>query len=267
MKQPNNGNFLDLNKQAWNDKVAVHFQSDFYNMPAFLAGQTSLQPIELALLGDVKGKKILHLQCHFGQDTLSLQRLGAQATGVDFSEKAIEKAREVNTQLGLNAQFICCDIYTLPAHLNEQFDIVFTSYGTIGWLPDLDKWAGVVQHFLKPGGQFVFAEFHPFIWTLDDTFEKIHYHYFNVEEIVENVSGTYTDRDAPLQAKTISWNHPLSEVLTALMQQGLQLTSFLEYDYSPYNCFPGMTEFAPHQFRFNSHGSKVPYVYALTAVK
>ncbi|HLU86806.1 MAG TPA: class I SAM-dependent methyltransferase [Taishania sp.] len=136
-----NYHYISVNKQAWNDQVDIHLKSDFYDLKGFIQGNTSLKEIELPLLGDISGKSILHLQCHFGQDTISLQRMGASATGVDFSDKAIEAAKQLNSQLNLKTQFICCDVYELPKLLNQQFDIVFTSYGTIGWLPDLDKWA------------------------------------------------------------------------------------------------------------------------------
>src|SRR5690606_20725019 len=121
---------------------------------------------------NLKDKKVLHLQCHFGQDSISLARLGASVVGVDLSDKAIEQAQHIAQELNADARFICCDIYDLPKHLNEQFDIVFTSYGTIGWLPDLDKWASVIHHFLKPGGQFIFAEFHPVVWMFDNDFKE-----------------------------------------------------------------------------------------------
>ncbi len=131
--------YIKINKQTWNNKTEVHVASDFYDNDNFLKGKSTLNSIELNLLGDLKDKKILHLQCHFGQDSLSLSRMGAKVTGVDLSNKAIEKAEELNQLLNLNAKFICCNIYDLPNYLNEKFDIVFTSYGTIGWLPDLSK--------------------------------------------------------------------------------------------------------------------------------
>src|ERR1700748_3023902 len=140
-------NYKEINKEAWNKKTAVHVDADFYDVPAFLNGKNSLHTTELNLLGNVKGKSILHLQCHFGLDTLSLARMGAKVTGIDLSDKAIAKARELNTKLGLDATFICCDIYDLPQNLNEKFDLIFTSYGVLGWLPDLQKWAAVIDHF------------------------------------------------------------------------------------------------------------------------
>jgi SAM-dependent methyltransferase len=260
-------NYIEINKKTWNNKTEVHVNSEFYDNESFLKGKSTLNEIELQLLGDISGKKILHLQCHFGQDTMSFSRMGAQATGVDLSNKAIEKAKEFNTQLGLDARFICCDLYDLPNHLHEQFDIVFTSYGTIGWLPDLDKWAKVVAQFLKPTGRFVFAEFHPIVWMFDNDFKEVFYNYFNVCPIIEDESGTYADRYANIEAKTITWNHPTSEVLNALINNGLEINCFNEYDYSPYNCFNQTEEFEPNKFRIKHLENKIPMVFSILATK
>ncbi|HRZ31212.1 MAG TPA: class I SAM-dependent methyltransferase, partial [Flavobacterium sp.] len=215
--------YININKETWNKKTAVHIASDFYNNEAFLNGKSSLNRFEIDLLGDVSQKKILHLQCHFGQDTLSLARLGAKVTGIDFSDQAIEKAKEYSKQLDLDATFICCDVYDTPNYLDEKFDIVFTSYGTIGWLPDMDKWAAVVSHFLKPEGKFVFVDFHPVVWMFDDDFKEVFYHYFKSEPIIEEETGTYADKKASLIQKTISWNHSISEVVNALIENGLTI--------------------------------------------
>lgn len=263
----NQHDYIKINKQTWNNKTDVHIASDFYDVKGFLEGKSTLNAIELELLGDISGKKILHLQCHFGQDTMTFSRLGATATGIDLSDKAVERAKEFTGQLNLDTTFICCDIYDAPKYLDEKFDIVFTSYGTIGWLPDLDKWAAVVSHFLKPNGKFVFAEFHPMVWMFDNDFKEVYYSYFNVETIVEDESGTYADRYAEIQAQTITWNHPLTEVLNALINSGLEIQSFNEYDYSPYNCFRETEEFEPNKFRIKHLGNKIPMVYSLLATK
>lgn len=264
---PQNPDYISTNKVTWNAKVDVHVASDFYNHEAFLNGETSLNEIELALLGDISGKSVLHLQCHFGQDTISLERLGAKVTGVDFSEKAIEVAKNTASKTNSSAQFICCDIYDLPNHLNEQFDIVYTSYGTIGWLPDINKWAGIVSKFLKPNGKFVFAEFHPVVWMFDDNFEQIIYRYFNDEAILETESGTYADRDSNMELKSITWNHGLGEVVNSLIQNGLSVNSLKEYDYSPYNCFSKTVEVAPKKYRIEHLDNKIPMVYSIVATK
>ncbi|MES2381449.1 MAG: class I SAM-dependent methyltransferase [Bacteroidota bacterium] len=259
--------YLSINKESWNNRTDAHVASDFYDVPGFIKGNTSLCDIELKLLGDIKGKSILHLQCHFGQDTISLQRLGAQATGVDLSDKAIASAIDLAKKTNTDARFICSDIYDLPNHLNEKFDIVFTSYGTIGWLPDLTKWAQVVSKYLKPNGQFVFAEFHPVVWMFDDYFKEIGYNYFNTGAIVETESGTYADRNADIKQEYVMWNHGMSEVLNSLIQNGLEINSFDEFDYSPYNCFKETVEVGPKQFRIKHLGNKIPMVYALVATK
>jgi len=263
----NQHDYININKQTWNNKTDVHIASDFYDMKGFLEGKSTLQSIELELLGDLKGKKILHLQCHFGQDTMTFSRMGAQATGVDLSDKAIERAREYSAQLNLDTQFVCCDIYDAPNHLDEKFDMVFTSYGTIGWLPDLDKWANVISHFLKPSGLFVMADFHPVVWMFDDYFKEIGYNYFKSDPIIESYTGTYADRYSSIETKTISWNHSTSELLNALITKGLEINCFNEYDYSPYNCFNETEEFESGKFRIKHLGNKIPMVYALTATK
>jgi SAM-dependent methyltransferase len=259
--------YLTVNKQSWNNRVDAHVASAFYNVAGLINGDTSLNDIELNLLGNISGKSILHLQCHFGQDTISLQRMGAEVTGVDLSDKAIEKANELAIKTHTAPTFICSDVYDLPNHLHQQFDLVFTSYGTIGWLPDMDRWARVVSHFLKSGGKLVFVEFHSVVWMFDDAFEKIGYNYFNTGEIIENESGTYADRNAPIQQEYIMWNHPTSEVLNSLLQHGMVLNSFDEFDYSPYNCFKNTIEFEPKKFRIKHLDHKIPMVFALVATK
>lgn len=259
--------YININKATWNKKTAVHIESEFYNNEAFLKGKSSLNSIELELLGSISNKKILHLQCHFGQDTLSLARLGAKVTGIDFSEEAIAKANEFTNQLNLNASFICCDVYDAPNHLDEKFDIVYTTYGTIGWLPDINQWAAVVSHFLKPNGKLVFADFHPVVWMFDNDFKEIAYNYFKSNPIIEEETGTYADKNAALLQQTVSWNHSLSEVISALIKAGLNIESFCEYDYSPYNCFNNMEEFETGKFRIKTFENKIPMVYSIVASK
>lgn len=259
--------YLNINRHAWNNRLATHLKSEFYDVESFIKGQTSLNSIELELLGDLKGKSILHLQCHFGQDTISLSRLGAETTGIDLSDKAIEFAKKLAKDTKSNADFICCDIYDLPLYLDKEFDIVFTSYGTIGWLPDLDKWAKIIFRFLKPKGEFVFVEFHPIVWMFDENFENLNYRYFKSEAIIETEVGTYADRDAAITQQTITWNHGLGEVINSLIQNGLEIQSLDEFDYSPYNCFNGTVEFEPKKFRIANLENKIPLVYAIVAQK
>lgn len=256
--------YQSINKDAWNKRTEYHVDSEFYDMPSFLDGKNSLKEIELPLLGDVKGKLLLHLQCHFGQDTLSLARMGAHVTGIDLSDQAINKANQLTKDLGLEAKFHCCDVYDTPQVVNNQFDIVFTSYGTIGWLPDLDKWANTIKQCLKPGGKFIFADFHPVVWMFDDDFKGVAYKYSKSEPIVEDLTGSYAAEEN-FETKSVSWNHGIGEVLQALMNQGLQLEHFSEYHYSPYNCFRGTEEIEPGKFIIKSLGDKIPMVYAIVA--
>lgn len=239
--------------------------SDFYDMPAFLAGKNVLKPIELDLLGYINGESILHLQCHFGQDSLCLSRMGAKVVGIDLSPKAIQKAQELNEKLGLSAKFICCDVYETREHVNQKFDTVFTSFGTIGWLPDLDKWAQVIADSLKPGGRLIFVEFHPFVWMYDSDFKNIEYSYFNREPIIENNEGTYADRTAPLADTEVTWNHHLGDVLSAIIKAGLTITQFHEFPYSPHNCLKNMVETSPGQFQIKGLEEKIPLIYCLVA--
>ncbi|MCB0480355.1 MAG: class I SAM-dependent methyltransferase [Flavobacteriales bacterium] len=236
-------------------------------MPEFLSGQTSLNSIELNLLGDIKGKSILHLQCHFGQDTLSLARMGAICTGIDFSEDAISKAKEINHKLRLNATFICSDVYATRDVLNEQFDVVFTSYGTIGWLPDCNLWAKVISESLKPGGRFIMADFHPLVWMMDEDFKFFKYGYFNRGAIETEYSGTYANQDSERIFKETSWNHSLSDLTMSLIRHGLKLNQFQEFDYSPYPCFKHLLEVEPGKFQIKGLEQKIPMVYAFELIK
>lgn len=260
-------NYIKTNKSAWNIKTNVHLESDFYDNQSFIAGKSSLNGIELELLGDISGKSILHLQCHFGQDSMSLARLGANVTAVDFSENAISKAQALNRELGLNVNFICSNIYDLPQVLDGQYDYVFTSYGVIGWLEDLEKWASIISKYLKKGGKFVFVEFHPVLWMFDDQTEKIIYNYFKGQPIEETIKGTYAKKNANVEYQTITWNHSLSEVLNNLIKYGITIQSFDEYNYSVYNCFENTTEIEKGKFQIKHLGNKIPMMFSLVGEK
>jgi SAM-dependent methyltransferase len=260
-------NYIEINRESWNNRTDVHLKSEFYDLEGFLNGNNSLNDIELNLLGNITGKTILHLQCHFGQDSISLTRLGAIVTGVDLSDKAILRAKELANETNSNATFMCCDVYDLPNHLDEKFDLVYTSYGTIGWLPDLEKWAKIIAHFLKPNGKFVFVEFHPVVWMFDDNFEHIHYRYLNSGAIIETENGTYAEKKAAITQTSVTWNHGLSEVVNSLICNGLEINSLDEFDYSPYNCFNNTIEFEPKKYRIEQFDDKLPMVYSITATK
>ncbi|PPK88818.1 methyltransferase family protein [Neolewinella xylanilytica] len=260
--------YLDVNRAHWNQRTSAHLGSKFYDVAGWLEGGECLREIELALLPpSLAGLNLLHLQCHFGQDTLSLARRGAEVTGVDLSDQAIGAARELSLRSGLPGRFINCDLYSLPDHLDDTFDIVFTTYGTIGWLPDLDRWAAIVARYLKPGGQFVFVEFHPLAWLWNEDRNGIKYGYFAREAIEETSDGSYTDGSESVRSKEISWDHPVSDVINALLGCGLTLRQFKEYDYSPYACFPDLLEVGKNRYQFKQMPGLLPLTYSLDVRK
>ncbi len=233
---------FDTNRETWNKKVAIHAASDFYDLENFKKGGSSLNNYELHALGDVSGKSMLHLQCHFGQDTLSWSRMGANCTGVDISEEAIQLACTLNEELQLDAKFVCCNVLDTSEYISETFDIVFTSYGTIGWLPDLHPWAQMISKRLKPGGAFYIVEFHPIAWMYDYTVSppQLRYGYQQKEVIYEEYEGTYADGNSKMVSKEYGWNHSLGEVITSLSNAGLRIDYLKEHDGSPYDIFPGL---------------------------
>jgi 2-polyprenyl-3-methyl-5-hydroxy-6-metoxy-1,4-benzoquinol methylase len=259
--------YIRFNRELWDKKTPYHLASAFYDVEGFLAGKDSLNKIELDLLGEaLEGKKILHLQCHFGQDSLSLARRGAEVVGVDLSGKAVQAARDLAAQLKLSARFIQCNIFDLEDHLDESFDIVFTSYGVIGWLPDLQPWGALIHRYLKPGGQFIMAEFHPMLWMFDDSMSKIAYSYFNRGAIIEKREGTYADTTAPIELEAYNWNHSLADVLGGVLKTGLRLDHFQEYDYSPYDIFAGGIA-VENGFQTGKLPDQLPYIFSVVATR
>lgn len=259
-------NYLEINKEAWNNRVDIHVQSKLYNLDALLNGELSLPSLDVKLLGNIQGKKVLHLQCHFGMDTISLARLGAEVTGVDFSEKAIQKAEELSQKLQINTNFICSDIYSLPEVIHEQFDVIYTSYGVISWLPDLDKWGKIISLLLKPSGKFIMVEFHPVLWMFDETFQNIRYSYSRKEPYVMKES-TYTENGSELKNKVVTWNYGLSEPINGLTKNGLFIEEIKEYYYSPFNLFASMIGVGKDKFQLIGQEDKIPLTYSLIGKK
>lgn len=226
----------NANLDHWDALVPGHFKSDFYDVPGFLSGNSSLDEIELSEVGNVAGKTLLHLQCHFGLSTLSWARLGAIATGVDFSTTAINMAKQLASKTRLDATFIESNILDLSKNLSEKFDIVFTSYGVLCWLPDLEAWGREVVSHLKSGGQFHIIEFHPILTTLEiETDGNIRFSesYFNRGARVYEPDGigSYATPEIPVNLKTYEWGHSLGEVITALTKAGLKINGLSEYPY------------------------------------
>ena len=243
--------YFEANKKLWNARVQPHMGSKMYDLAAFKNGKSSLTEIGKHTLGDLSGKDVLHLQCHFGQDTLSIARAGAaNVVGVDISDVAIKAARDLAEELQIDAKFICTNVLDLEKV--GDFDIVFSTYGATPWLPDLNKWAVIIAENLKPGGIFYFCEFHPSLYMLDFDTKKLAYDYFKTEEpITEIEEGTYADETAAIKMEEYSWNHGLSEIVTPLLNEGLQLSKIQEFDWSPYNCFPNMLNVGEGRYRMD----------------
>ena len=240
----NNKKCFDTNKSTWNEKVAIHAKSDMYDLEAFKNGKSSLMSYEKRALGNVHGKSLLHLQCHFGQDTLSWSREGAKCVGIDLSDEGINLAKNLNTELDLDAKFFCCNVLNTSQFVKETFDIVYTSYGVIGWLPDLKPWGKMIAERLNSGGVFYMVEFHPIVWMFDYLEGKpiMKYGYMRDEVIYEEYEGTYANQDSKMISKEYGWNHGLSEVINALTEAGLRIEYLNEYNESPYDVLPDLVK-------------------------
>ena len=265
--------YTEANRRHWDEVVPIHLASEMYDVASFKAGKSKLKPVELAEVGDVRGKTLLHLQCHFGLDTLSWAREGAIVTGIDFSDRAIEAARALAEECGIEARFVLSDVYSLPDELDGQFDIVFASYGVLFWLPDVARWAKVAAHFLRPGGTFYMVEFHPIVGVFDSdpavTDLQVRYPYFPTPEPLRfDDDGTYADRSAKLEHRvTYSWPHPVSEVVTALIDAGLRIEFFHEFPFTTEAWFPFMEETEHRSYRLTKHDGSVPLLYSIKATK
>lgn len=259
--------YAQINKKWWNNVTPIHSRSKLYNLPAFKKGKTSLEKTEIEELGKVKGKTMLHLMCHFGMDTLSWARRGADVTGVDISDESIKLAKKLSRELALPAKFICSDIYTLHKVLDKQFDIVYTSYGVLCWVSNIKKWAKLINHYLKPGGTFYIIELHPFAGILSTDF-KLEYKYFDNGPFIDDSSGTYTDWSAPLKGVTYEWNWTLADVICALIEAGLKIEFVHEFPYSMYDQFPGfMEKNKRNEWVLKNKKIQIPLLFSLKATK
>lgn len=257
--------YLEHNREVWDLWTHAHYNSSFYDVKTFLRGRSSLNSVEREEIGDVHGRNLLHLQCHFGLDTISFARLGATVTGVDFSEASIRKARELSRLSGIDARFIHSDLYDLPAQLHEQFDVVFTSYGVLNWLPDLRGWAQCIARMLRKGGLFYMVEFHPVLWTFDDEFRSNVQPYDNAGVMKYRFEGTYADRHAEVRGEAYCWNHGIGSVHTALREVGLKIDMLREHPYSPYNIFPRPVEVSRGWWAIEDLQDKIPMLYSIRA--
>ncbi len=269
-------NYRDVNRANWDERAPAHAASPDYNVQGFIDDSRMISEVvrfDRPRLGDVSGLRGIHLQCHIGTDTVSLSRLGARMTGLDFSPVSIDQARALVTRTGDDVNFVESDVYDASTALGgERFDLVFTGIGALGWLPSISRWADTVATLLKPGGRLFLREGHPMLWSLADPGPDgrlvVDLPYFELAEpSVWDESGTYVETDAVFAATvTHEWNHGLGEIVQALLDQGLQITGLVEHDSVPWNALPGqMTKDDHGEWRLTDRPWRLPASYTLQA--
>jgi SAM-dependent methyltransferase len=269
--------YIDLNRSSWDDRAPAHATSPDYAVEQFVADPQFLSEVvrfDLPLLGEVGGLRGVHLQCHIGTDTISLARLGAVMTGLDFSGASIAEATRLSERSGTAVDFVESNVYdalsVLPA---SGFDLVYTGVGALCWLPEIKPWAAVVAELLRPGGRLFIREGHPMMWAIDETRTDdlvIGYPYFErPEPIVDEDPGTYVTTDAVFTENiTHSWNHGLGEIVTALLAEGMQLTGLVEHQTIPWDGLPGqMEQVALNEWQVADRPWRLACSYTLQAVK
>jgi SAM-dependent methyltransferase len=266
--------FIDENRALWDHWAPINIASDFYDLDGFRRGGVRLKDFELEEIGDVTGLDLLHLQCHFGMDTLSWARLGAHVTGADFSRPAVEQARALAMEIGYpEARFVESDLYALPQVLDGEFDVVYTSAGVLGWLPDIRRWAQVVAHFVKPGGRFYLAEVHPIAEAFEDEGVapgelRLRYPYWEHREPISYASGgSYAQPDPTDTTPGHGWSHGLGEIVTALIDAGLEIRALREH---PFVLWPiaYCVEAPDGTYRLpESAGGELPLFFSILATK
>jgi SAM-dependent methyltransferase len=271
--------YLDTNRANWDDRASVHAARTGlgYGVQRYVENRALLSDVvrfDLDRLGDVSGLRVAHLQCHIGTDTLSLARLGALVTGLDFSPVALAEARALVAETGDAVDFVESDVYSALAVLEPAgFDLVYTGIGALCWLPSIDRWAAVVAGLLAPGGRLFIREGHPVLWAMDERLDDdlhLRYPYFEqAEPLVWDDDSTYVATDRPLTAtKTYEWNHGLGEIVTALLNAGLTLTMLVEHDSVPWEALPGqMIERPGGEFALDALAGVAPLSYTIQAVK
>lgn len=261
--------YFKMNQNAWDKKTPVHFASPLYNVDEVKKGGTSLNKIEIDDLGDVSNKRILHLQCHFGLDSISLTKMGAEVLGVDFSTMAIEQARKLAKELNVSTKFLAANIYDdFDKKVKRNFDIVFSSYGSICWLPDLDGWAKVISKMLVKDGFFYIVDFHPLLHSFDCLLSDTKRSYFYTDEPFKREwKGTYADYDNDLETMEYNWNHSIAEILGSLRNNGLTIIDFQELPFLPQNWFPNLVKGEDGLYRVKGYETIYPLLFSIKAIK
>jgi SAM-dependent methyltransferase len=270
--------YRTVNRANWDERAPAHAASPDYGVERYVEDPEHLSDVvrfDRPRLGDVAGLRAVHLQCHIGTDTLSLHRLGARVTGLDFSGASLAQARALAARTGADIDYVESDVYDAPQVLEPgAFDLVYTGIGAIGWLPDIRRWAQVVGALLRPGGRLFIREGHPMLWALDDArtdgLLAVEYTYFErPEPLVFDEPGTYVATDVTFTHNlTHEWNHGLGEIVTALLDAGLDLTMLQEHDSVPWNALPGVTECDERgEWRLRDRPWRLPMSYTLQARK
>jgi SAM-dependent methyltransferase len=266
--------FRKANLDNWNNRAEIHAVSQQYDVDGYVTDPSKLSgtvQIDRAELGDIRGKSLLHLQCHIGTDTVSLARLGATATGVDFSETAIAVARKLAADTGTGGRFEVSELYDTPNVIRGQFDIVYTGVGALCWLPSIAEWAKVVSTMLKPGGTLYVRDFHPMLLAMDtgrdDDQLVVGYPYSGEQPFRFEDTATYTDGPPLTSAVSYEWNHGIGDTVMALLQNGLQLQSLKEYPFAASQIMDCMVQDADGQWRLPPDRNLLPLMFSIRAVK
>jgi len=270
-----NKKYYDANKELWDEFAKLHYEteSEDYSVKSFLEGQSTLKSYELKEIGNVKGKSMLHLQCHFGLDTLSWAREGAIVTGTDISSEGIRLAKLLAKQSKLEASFIESNLYNLPKVLSEKFDIVYTSIGVLCWLNDLVEWGKIISHFLKTGGFFYIAEIHPFSMVFDNETKNIkdlqvYYNYFHDPRPLEFLAdGSYASEMKIEPKKEYEWAHSMADIINSLIEAGLRIEFLNEYPFTVWKQFPFVERGLDGFYRLKDQKAEIPLFFTLKAVK
>ena len=254
----------------WNSRVGVHAKSRFYDVEGWLHNAPGPPPREVEALGDVTGKTLVHLQCHFGMDTLSWARAGATVTGLDFSPAAIDEATSLAIRAGLSerASFVCANVYDASEALQrKRFDVVYVSLGSLCWLPDVAAWGEVVADLLAPRGRLYLHDVHPFTSCFDDDGEHVIYSYFEEPDSpnVSDYAFTYTDGEELSAIRTYEWNHSIGEMVAALLEHGLVLDSLTEHDWTLFRQFPWLEETVSGLFAVPEGRPRIPLSFTILA--
>lgn len=269
--------YLRLNRANWDERAPVHAASRDYAVHRFLAEPDFLSEVvrfDRPLLGDITGLRGVHLQCHIGTDTVSLARLGATMTGLDFSPASLTQARLLAEKTGARIDFVESNVYDAVSALGEaQFDLVYTGIGALCWLPSIERWAQTVAGLLRPGGQLFIRDSHPMLCAIDETHTDrlvVGYPYFETPEpMVFSDGGTYVETDAEfVQTTTHEWNHGFGEIVTALLRAGLSITGLTEHRSVPWEALPGkMTRGEGDEWHLTEHPERLPLSFTVQARK